>query len=79
MTVVQEKLAEYKHIYEQLKEKLRWKINDKRTLMIVASMYVVNDKPFHFPQFRAESICESAGWFLLTAEIVFTFYNSSYA
>lgn len=65
MTVVQEKLDEYKHIYEQLKEKLRWKISDKRTLMIVASMYVVNDKPFHFPQFfeLSQYVKKQAGFF----------------
>ncbi|WP_026677519.1 DUF4003 family protein [Fictibacillus gelatini] len=46
-----QKVDSYKTIYAELKEKLRWKVTDQRTLMIVASLYVVKDRPFEIQRF----------------------------
>lgn len=43
-TTLQDKVQEYTNIYEQLYKSLKWKVSDTKTLMIVASMYVVNQK-----------------------------------
>lgn len=44
-------LHQYKDVYTQLKGALKWKVADPRTLMMVASMYVINKKPFHLNEF----------------------------
>ncbi|MCM3601165.1 DUF4003 domain-containing protein [Robertmurraya korlensis] len=49
---LQDKVNEYANIYEQLYKSLKWKVSDTRTLMLVASMYVVNQKPFDLQRFE---------------------------
>lgn len=50
-TTLQNKVQEYTNIYEQLYKSLKWKVSDTKTLMIVASMYVVNQKEFDLQRF----------------------------
>ena len=38
---LQQRLDQYKAIYSELKSDLKWKVTDQRTLMMIASMYVV--------------------------------------
>lgn len=40
------KIEKYKEIFSLLKKDLKWKVADQRTLMIIASMYVLNGRPF---------------------------------
>ncbi|MBM7649884.1 hypothetical protein JOC78_002868 [Bacillus ectoiniformans] len=47
-----DKVEKYKEIYTQLKKKLRWKVSDSRTLMMVASLYVTTNREFHMDQFE---------------------------
>ncbi|MDN4525997.1 DUF4003 family protein [Fictibacillus fluitans] len=49
--LLEQKLQDYRDTYEQLKGALKWKVSDQRTLMMVASMYVVNNKSFDLQQF----------------------------
>ncbi|PLS17771.1 hypothetical protein CVD28_08700 [Bacillus sp. M6-12] len=62
---LQHKLEDYKSIYAQLKENLKWKVGDRRTLMMVASMYVVKSRPFDFNRFLELSnyIKDNVGFF----------------
>lgn len=48
---LQKKVNQYKDIYAQLKRELKWKVSDQRTLMMVASMYVVNGQSFNLKRF----------------------------
>ncbi|GAA0315213.1 DUF4003 domain-containing protein [Bacillus carboniphilus] len=48
---LQTKVDEYIDIYGQLRKKLRWKVADQRTLMLIASMYVVKNKPFNLKRY----------------------------
>jgi hypothetical protein len=48
---LQKKVDQYKDIYAQLKGELKWKVADQRTLMMVASMYVVNGRSFSLKRF----------------------------
>lgn len=48
---LKKKVNQYKDIYAQLKRELKWKVTDQRTLMMVASMYVVNDQSFNLQRF----------------------------
>lgn len=59
------KFDTYKDIFVQLKDTLKWKVSDQRTLMMVASMYVVNKKPFDLKRFTelSEYIKDSVGMF----------------
>lgn len=43
---IKENIGAYKDIYSQLYSALKWKA-DKRTLMMIAAMYVTNSKEFH--------------------------------
>ncbi|WP_047980935.1 DUF4003 family protein [Ornithinibacillus contaminans] len=47
------KLNQLNHIYQELKESLKWKVSDKRILMTIASIYVINHKEFRVDRFRA--------------------------
>ncbi|WP_181350409.1 DUF4003 family protein [Thalassobacillus sp. CUG 92003] len=60
---VTEKVDRYEDIFEQLKKKLKWQ--DKRSLMVVASMYVLNGKTFNLNQFidLSDYIKRKAGMF----------------
>ncbi|MFB1050714.1 DUF4003 family protein [Paraliobacillus sp. JSM ZJ581] len=46
-----EKITTFETIYKQLQDKLKWKVSDKRTLMVMASTYVLNHQPFQLDQF----------------------------
>ena len=48
---LQERVDQYQDIYHQLKKDLKWKVSDKRMLMMIASMYVTNQKPFEKDRF----------------------------
>lgn len=43
---LQTKVDQYIEIYEQLYKTFKWKVTDPLSLMMIASMYVVNQKPF---------------------------------
>lgn len=47
---LQTKVENYIEIYEQLYKTFKWKVMDPRSLMMIASMYVVNQKPFNLKQ-----------------------------
>ncbi|MET3698939.1 uncharacterized protein DUF4003 [Bacillus oleivorans] len=49
--IIDQNLNDYIQIYSLLKEKLKWKIADQRTLMLIASMYVINKKNFQIDRF----------------------------
>ena len=49
--IIGQKLNDYIKIYTLLKEELKWKVPDQRTLMLIASMYVINKKSFVFDRF----------------------------
>ncbi|MFB4165726.1 DUF4003 family protein [Alteribacillus sp. JSM 102045] len=59
------KIKKFVEIYEKLKKEMKWKVTDKRILMTIASMYVMNDKPFHFERMMqlADQIKKRAGMF----------------
>lgn len=48
---LQQKIEQYKDVYSKVKDKLKWKVSDQRTLMMLASMYVINDQPFNLKRF----------------------------
>jgi Protein of unknown function (DUF4003) len=76
MKEVMSKLEEYQEIYSQLKKRLRWKVSDSRSLMMVASLYVTNKRPFHIDRFIeiSDYIKNNVGAFsTLKHEIRFTF------
>ncbi|RFU67105.1 DUF4003 domain-containing protein [Peribacillus saganii] len=62
---MQQKLADYKSIYAYLKEKLKWKVSDPRTLMMIASMYVVNNRSFDYNRLLnlSDYIKDNVGFF----------------
>lgn len=64
-TSLQNKVDEYSNIYQQLYKSLKWKVSDSRTLMVAASMYVVNQKEFDLQRFMAisDGIKENVGMF----------------
>ncbi|WP_226672596.1 DUF4003 family protein [Rossellomorea aquimaris] len=76
MEEVMSKLEEYQDIYSQLKKRLRWKVLDSRSLMMVASLYVTNKRSFHIDRFMeiSDYIKNEVGAFsTLKQEIRFTF------
>ncbi len=64
-TTLQDKVDEYTNIYQQLYKSLKWKVSDSRTLMIVASMYVVNQNQFDLQKFIeiSDGIKKNVGMF----------------
>lgn len=42
-------------IYTELKNALKWKVSDKRMIMLISSMYAVNDRPFDLQRFMRVS------------------------
>lgn len=46
-----EKITAFETIYKQLQDKLKWKVSDKLTLMVIASTYVLNHQSFQLDQF----------------------------
>ncbi|MGM0753886.1 MAG: DUF4003 family protein [Bacillota bacterium] len=76
MEDVMSKVEQYKDIYSQLKKRLRWKVSDSRSLMMVASLYATNQRTFDIDRFVEVSdyIKEEVGAFsTLKHEIRFTF------
>lgn len=76
MEEVMSKLEDYQEIYSKLKKRLRWKVSDSRSLMMVASLYVTNKRPFHIDRFMeiSDYIKNNVGAFSrLKHEIRFTF------
>jgi Protein of unknown function (DUF4003) len=76
MEDVMSKVKEYKDIYSQLKKRLRWKVSDSRSLMMVASLYITNKRGFNIDRFIeiSDYIKKEVGTFsTLKHEIRFTF------
>ncbi|TYS89598.1 DUF4003 family protein [Rossellomorea aquimaris] len=76
MEDVMSKVKEYREIYSQLKKRLRWKVSDSRSLMMVASLYVTNERAFDLDRFVeiSDYIKNEVGAFsTLKHEIRFTF------
>ena len=61
---MKESIGAYKDIYSQLYSALKWKA-DKRTLMMIAAMYVTNSKEFHLKKYLeiADYIKDNVGTF----------------
>lgn len=45
------KIDQFLSIYNEIKNVLKWKVSDKRMIMLVSSMYVANNRPFDLQQF----------------------------
>ncbi|CAH2715356.1 hypothetical protein BACCIP111895_02540 [Neobacillus rhizosphaerae] len=62
--LIKEKMEAYKDIYSQLYSALKWKA-DKRTLMLIAGMYVSTSKEFHLKRYLdiADYIKDNVGAF----------------
>ncbi|MBP2076277.1 DUF4003 family protein [Oceanobacillus polygoni] len=60
-----EKINQYRAIYKELYAAMKWKVSDRRTLMAIASLYVMSKKEFHFDAFiqLADRIKARAGFF----------------
>ncbi|PLR78448.1 hypothetical protein CU633_05585 [Bacillus sp. V3-13] len=50
-TSLRRKLDLYSSIYSELKDHLKWKVSDNRTLMMVSSMYILNGQSFDLRRF----------------------------
>ncbi|PWA05141.1 DUF4003 domain-containing protein [Pueribacillus theae] len=48
---IEQHVSNYINIYDQLQEKLKWNVTDKRILMTIASLYVMKSKAFHHERF----------------------------
>jgi hypothetical protein len=59
------KIETYKDIYGDLKKRLRWKVTDTRSLMMIASLYVLNNKDFDDDRLEevADHIKKEVGFF----------------
>lgn len=63
--MISQRVDEYKNNFSELKNALKWKVSDKRILMMIASMYVTNGKPFNKERFLqiSEYISKEVGLF----------------
>lgn len=69
-------IQDYIQIYSQLRERYRWKVNDQSVLMMVASLYISNNRSFDIDRFTelADYIKRESGLFSpLRSESRFTF------
>ncbi|MEH7442938.1 DUF4003 family protein [Bacillus sp. JJ1122] len=69
-------MKRYTQIYSQLRERLRWKVTDPSLLMMVASLYITNNRNFDIGRFNdvAEHIKNESGLFSpLRSQSRFTF------
>lgn len=69
-------MERYTHIYSQLRDKYRWKVSDPSVLMMVASLYMTNNRNFDIERFNAvaEDIKNESGLFSpLRSQSRFTF------
>lgn len=59
------RIEKYQDIFQSLKEELKWKVSDYRTLMMISAMYVVNDKEFDKERFLnvSQTIKDKTGFF----------------
>ncbi|MEL3972752.1 DUF4003 family protein [Rossellomorea oryzaecorticis] len=59
------KIETYKDIYADLKKRLRWKVTDTRSLMMIASLYVMNNMDFDEDRLEevADHIKKEVGFF----------------
>lgn len=48
---LEDKVDQFLSIYTELKKALKWKVSDKKMIMLVSSMYVVNNRPFDLQQY----------------------------
>ncbi|WP_158661037.1 DUF4003 family protein [Bacillus kwashiorkori] len=46
-----ERVDQFLSVYSELKKALRWKVSDNKTLMLIASMFVVNKREFDIQRF----------------------------
>ena len=62
---LQEKTTKYIEIHKQLRDILKWKVPDNRVNMMIASLYVVNQRDFHAGNFLdiVAAIKKQAGMF----------------
>jgi hypothetical protein len=62
---LQQKTDKYVEIHKQIRDVLKWKVSDNRVIMMIASLYAVNQKDFHAEHFLeiAETIKKRAGMF----------------
>ncbi|WP_188454663.1 DUF4003 family protein [Virgibacillus oceani] len=62
---MQYKLSEYIRIYEELKNKMKWKVSDKGILMMIASQYMINRKELRIERLLdiADKLKGNAGMF----------------
>ncbi|MED2944895.1 DUF4003 domain-containing protein [Bacillus swezeyi] len=62
---LEQRLDQYKAIYSELKNELKWKFADQRTLMIISSMYTTGRRSFDMPRFLdiSDNIKQAAGVF----------------
>lgn len=60
-----EMIDNYIQIFEQLNNEMKWKVSDKKILMMIASLYAMNKKDFQYERYFkiAEEIKKSAGYF----------------
>ncbi|NQD65048.1 DUF4003 family protein, partial [Bacillus haikouensis] len=59
------KIETYKDIFTDLKKRMRWKVSDARSLMMIASLYVTNNKVYDGDRFEemADFIKKEVGVF----------------
>ncbi|MBS4198565.1 DUF4003 domain-containing protein [Bacillus sp. FJAT-49732] len=55
----------YIQIFEQLRKEMKWKVSDKKILMMIASLYAMNKKDFQIERFLkiADEIKDRSGYF----------------
>lgn len=74
--MINNNLERYIQIYSELKERFRWKVSDQSVLMMVASLYISNNRSFDIERFTelADYIKSESGLFSpLRSESRFTF------
>ncbi|RST58545.1 DUF4003 family protein [Siminovitchia terrae] len=48
---MQEYMLKYIEVYEELRQKMKWKVTDNKILMTIASFYAMNQKPFQMESY----------------------------
>lgn len=76
MEKAKNKMERYTQIYSELRERFRWKVSDPSVLMMVASLYISNNRSFDIERYNdvAEYIKNQSGLFSpLRSQSRFTF------
>lgn len=76
MEKAKDNVERYTQIYSELREKFRWKVSDQSVLMMVASLYISNNRSFDIERYNdvAEYIKNQSGLFSpLRSQSRFTF------